>query len=92
MPLGAFRSGHPLEFVNTCRLPITNRDKSVDPFRLATHEGSSALTAQERPIWLAASIRSVRWSSSALVKDVAQMLPEEKLGAPPREAMCAARP
>jgi hypothetical protein len=41
---------------------------------------------------LAASIRSVRWSSSALVKDVAQVLPEEKLGAPPREAMCAARP
>ena len=28
----------------------------------------------------------------ALVKDVAQMLPEEKLGASPREAMCAARP
>ena len=26
------------------------------------------------------------------VKDVAQMLPEKKLGASPREAMCAARP
>ena len=25
-------------------------------------------------------------------KDVAQMFAEEKLGAPPREAMCAARP
>jgi hypothetical protein len=54
-----------------------------------------AVTAQERLIWLAASIRSVRWSSSALVKevkDVALMLPEEKLGASPREAMCAVRP
>jgi len=29
-------------------------------------------------------------SSSELVKDVAQMLPEEKPGAPPREATCAA--
>jgi hypothetical protein len=54
-----------------------------------------AVSAQERLIWLAASIRSVRWSSSALVKevkDVALMLPEEKLGAAPREAMCAVRP
>jgi uncharacterized repeat protein (TIGR03803 family) len=38
------------------------------------------------------SARSVRWSPSASFKDVAQMLPEEKLGAPPREAMCAVRP
>jgi hypothetical protein len=35
---------------------------------------------------------SVRWSPSAWVIDLAQMLPEEKLGAPPREAMYAARP
>jgi len=43
-------------------------------------------------VGLAASIRSVRWSSSALIKDVAQMLPEEKLGVSPREAMCAVGP
>ena len=33
-----------------------------------------------------------RISDSVWVIDVAQMLPEEKLGAPPREAMHAARP
>jgi hypothetical protein len=37
------------------------------------------------------AIRSVQWLSSALVKDVAQMLPEQKLGAPPHAAICAVR-
>jgi hypothetical protein len=39
-----------------------------------------------------ARLVSNQWSSSVSFKDVAQMLPEEKLGAPPREATCAVRP
>jgi hypothetical protein len=72
-------------------IPLAFENRRVDADAI-TESAGRVRNAQERLIWLAASIRSVRWSSSALVKDVAQMLPEEKLGAPPREAMCAARP
>ena len=52
--------------------------------------GSSAFTAQKRLIGYAAASDQFE-SSSASVKDLAQMLPEVEPGAPPREATCAAR-